>query len=100
MSYSTGMILRVIEDKSHGLTSFFTGILGVSFTVSSFFVVPVIVLEKTGAINALKCSGNLFLKIWGEEIISDIGFTFFWVALSLPFQVSAGFWGAGDRGAG
>jgi len=38
--------------------------------------------------------------VGGEEIISDIGFTFVWIALSLPFLVSAGILGAGDRGAG
>jgi hypothetical protein len=97
--YSIGFIIRIVEEKSQGLAGYFTSVIGAAFTVSVFLIVPVIVLEKTGPVVSLKRSGELFLKTWGEEIISDLGFTIIWIVTGCLLVISAGFWGAADRGA-
>ena len=43
------------------------GILGIAFSLLSFLVVPILVVEKRGPIEALKESTSLFKKTWGVE---------------------------------
>ena len=40
----------------------------------TFFVVPVIVVEGSGPIGAIKRSSALFKKTWGEQFVANFGF--------------------------
>jgi hypothetical protein len=74
LSATVGLILRLIEDRSAKLGQFVAGLLGVAWTIASFLVIPILVLEKTGPIAALSDSATLLKKTWGEQLISNFSF--------------------------
>lgn len=84
VSATVGMILRMIEDKSQWLGKLVAGLLGIAFTLVSFLVVPVLVIEKKGPIESLKESSRLLKKTWGEQIAGSLGFGLLFFLLILP----------------
>lgn len=84
VSATVGMILRMIEDKSQWLGRLVAGLLGIAFTLVSFLVVPILVVEKKGPIEALKESSRLLKKTWGEQIAGSMGFGILLLLLMLP----------------
>lgn len=84
VSATVGMILRMIEDKSQWLGKLVAGLLGIAFSLVSFLVVPVLVVEKKGPIEALKESSRLLKKTWGEQVAGSMGFGIILFLLMLP----------------
>lgn len=70
---TVGFILGQFEKKSEGIFGFFLRILGAAWTVSSYFVVPVLVSENIGPISAVKRSVSIIRKTWGEALASVVG---------------------------
>ena len=50
-----------------------SGILGVAWSLLTFFVIPVMIFEEKGVIDAIRESTGLFRKTWGENIVGSIG---------------------------
>lgn len=76
---TVGLVLRIIEDKSDKIAAFIAGILGMVWSLLTFFVVPVIAYENLGPIAAIKRSGELFKRTWGERVGAH--FAFGWAGL-------------------
>lgn len=53
-----------------GLASF---ILGIAWWIVTFFMIPMIVLERAGVIDSMGRSTDLFKRTWGEDVTSHIG---------------------------
>lgn len=70
---TVGFILEQFEKTSEGVFSFFLRILGAAWAVSSYFVVPVLVSENVGPIDAVKRSVSIIKKSWGEALASVVG---------------------------
>lgn len=81
---TVGLILRLIEERSEKVGRFVAGLLGTAWTVVTFLVVPVIVVEGKGPFGALKESTVLLKKTWGEQIVSNASFGLVFFVLSLP----------------
>jgi hypothetical protein len=47
--------------------------LGVAWTLATFLVVPVLVAEDVGPIDALKKSVALLKRTWGENAVGNVG---------------------------
>ncbi|MHC4661384.1 MAG: DUF6159 family protein [Planctomycetota bacterium] len=71
---TVGMLLRILEDRSKGLARIVTAIIGMAWSLITFLVVPVMVIEDVGPIDSVKRSASLLKKTWGEQIIGNIGF--------------------------
>jgi hypothetical protein len=84
VSATVGLILRVIEDRSEKLGQFVAGLLGIAWTVASFLVVPILVVEKKEPLTALKESTALLKKTWGEQLIGNFSFGFVFFLLAVP----------------
>jgi len=84
VSATVGLVLRIIEDRSDKIGQFVAGLLGMAWTLVSFLVVPILVLENTGPIAALKDSATLLKKTWGEQVICNFSFGTIFFLLSLP----------------
>ncbi|HEX4794836.1 MAG TPA: DUF6159 family protein [Humisphaera sp.] len=84
VSATVGMILRLIEERSNFIGSLVAGLLGSAWTLVSYLAVPVMVAEGLGPIAALKESGRLLKKTWGEQLISSFGFGLIFGLLSIP----------------
>jgi len=70
-----GLLLRMIKGKNSTGRSILSGFLGFGWRIATFFVVPVIVAEEKGAIDATKRSASLVKKNWGEAISLEMGFS-------------------------
>ena len=79
LSATVGLALRIIEDRSERVGQFVTGLLGMAWTVMSYLVVPILVVEQKGPFAALKESSVLLKKTWGERLVgnSSFGLIFF-----------------------
>ena len=84
VSATVGMFLRFIEDRSDKIGQIVAGLLGTAWTVVSFLVVPILVIENKGPIEALKDSANLLRRTWGEQLISNFSFGLIFFVLSIP----------------
>lgn len=80
---TVGVILRAIAERSGLLGRIVIGLIGFVWAVATYFVVPVIVVQGLGPIDAIKQSAGLIRKTWGEAAISNIGVGFLGFLLSL-----------------
>lgn len=70
---TVGMLLRALEDRSKGLGRLVTGLLGAAWSLMTFFMVPVLVMEGQGGGGSFKRSWELFKKTWGETVAGNLG---------------------------
>ncbi|MFH1232075.1 MAG: DUF6159 family protein [Planctomycetota bacterium] len=74
VSATVGVILNIIENYTKGLIGkIITRIFGATWTIATYFMVPVLVFEETNVKKALKRSLSIFRNVWGEQIIGMIG---------------------------
>ena len=84
LSATVGLILRLIEDRSKWVGRIVAGLLGAAWTVVSFLVVPILVVENKSPITALQESTALVKKTWGEQVAGNFGFGLIFLLLALP----------------
>ena len=70
---TVGMILRWISERAGVLGAIVAGIVGFAWSVATFLVVPVLVVEGVGPIEAVKRSGAMLRKTWGEQLVGGFG---------------------------
>ena len=80
---TVGLLLRVLRDaisnnqKAHPALKFLAAIIlflvEVAWWIYTFFIIPMIVLEKKGVGDGLRDSRALFGGTWGENITSGLG---------------------------
>jgi len=90
VSATVGLVLRVIEDRSDKIGQIVAGLLGMAWTVVSFLVVPVLIIENKNPFAALQESTVLLKKTWGEQLVSNFSFGGIFFLLMLPAFVLAG----------
>jgi hypothetical protein len=86
VSATVGLILKIIEDRSERVGQWITAILGAAWSGLTFFVIPVLVVEKLGPIEAFKRSLSLVRRSWGEAVTAHFSISLFvllWVLLAL-----------------
>lgn len=84
ISATVGLILRIIEDRSEKFGRLLTGLLGFAWTLMTFLVVPVLVVENKGPIDALKQSTRLLKHTWGEQLVGNFSFGLLFFLLGIP----------------
>ncbi len=77
-------ILRTIEERAGILGSIVIRMVGMAWTVVTFLVLPIIVIEGKGAGEAIKGSVNLFRRTWGENLGAQVGLGIVGFLASLP----------------
>jgi hypothetical protein len=71
---TVGLLLQALKNRRGNLLLRLVGSgLGVAWTLSTFLVVPVLVQENVGPIDAIKQSMSLFKRTWGENAIGNVG---------------------------
>jgi len=70
---TVGLMLRAIESRSEAVGRIVAGLIGMAWTAVTYFVVPVIVIEKTGPLAAIKRSTAVLKKTWGEALTANFG---------------------------
>lgn len=69
-----GLILRAIQENSGIIGKIITGIIGIVWSVATFFVVPVIAYENLGPIGAFKRSSQMMKEKWGQSLVAGFSF--------------------------
>lgn len=80
---TVGLILKIIESSSERFGEIVASLLGMAWSAITYFVVPVIVVERTGPIAAGKRSFEILKRTWGEALVANfgVGFIIFLVSL-------------------
>jgi len=71
---TVGLILKAIQENSGIVGRIITGIIGIVWSVATFFVVPVIAYEDLGPTGAVKRSTQMMKEKWGQSL--GAGFSF------------------------
>lgn len=98
---TVGIILQAIEERVGTVGRIIVGLLGATWTVASFLVVPVLATRNVGPIEAVRESIALLKKSWGENVAGHVGFgvifAFVYIALfGLFFLIGAPLAGTAD----
>ncbi len=69
---TVGVILRTISERSALVGKIVTALLGAAWAILTFFVIPIMVLDKKNAFLAIPTSAQLFKKTWGETLVANV----------------------------
>jgi hypothetical protein len=73
VSATVGTVLKIIEDRVGFVGKFVTALFGVAWTIATYFVVPVLVVERLGPLEAVQRSTKILSKTWGTALVSNVG---------------------------
>jgi hypothetical protein len=84
LASTVGILLNALEQRLGWLGRLVTRLIGVAWTLATFFVVPLLAAEDVGPADALARSAELFTQTWGEQLIGGFSFGLIFVLLALP----------------
>ena len=73
ISALVGVILRSLERSESLLSRYAAGLFAVGWTLTTFFVVPVVVFEEVSTRGLFARSAGRFQETWGETLSSNFG---------------------------
>lgn len=69
---TVGMLLRALRERGF-LGQIAAGLFGLAWNIATFLVVPILVVEGVGPLEAVKRSTQLLKRTWGEQIVGNFG---------------------------
>lgn len=88
LAASVGVAIRgmqaVLRDKFGVWGDVTEGVADAAWAVASYFVLPVVVTEGLGPINAIKRSGAILKRTWGESLMGSAGIGAILILFLLP----------------
>jgi hypothetical protein len=84
LSATVSLILRAIEERLGFLGRIMVGLVGMAWTLVTYLVLPVLVLEGVGTKEAIRRSVSMFRGTWGENVLGNAGIGLFGFLLFLP----------------
>src|SRR5438093_3092682 len=84
VSATVGLVLRAIAERFGVIGRIVAGFAGVAWGIATYLVVPVLIFEKIGPWAAVKRSGSLLRKTWGEAAGGYLTLGAIFVLLALP----------------
>lgn len=95
LAATVGLLLKMMKDRSRNVASLLFGVLGVAWSLLTYFVVPILVVEGKGPIEAIKESAAMIKRTWGEELVGGISYGGISFLFSLP-AIAVAVLGAGS----
>ncbi len=80
---TVAMILRAVQERLGFLGKIVIGLVGVAWSLATYFVVPILIYEKLGPWAAVKRSAHLFKSTWGETLVGGFSMGAIFVLLGL-----------------
>jgi hypothetical protein len=84
VSATVGVVLKLIENIHEKIGEIVSFLLGTAWSILTFFVVPVLVVERVGPFEAISRSMRILRQTWGEALVSNWGIGLFMFLLALP----------------
>jgi Family of unknown function (DUF6159) len=85
LSATVSMIIRAIEERLGFLGRIIGGLIGMSWNLVTYLVLPIMVLERLTTKPAVKRSVALFRGTWGENVLGNVGIGAVGFLFVLPF---------------
>lgn len=88
ISATVGMILNAMRNRDNNiLAQIMAGFLEFAWNIITFLVIPILVIENVGPIEAIKRSGSMLKQTWGEQLAGSfsIGGIFALITILLVF---------------
>jgi Family of unknown function (DUF6159) len=83
LSAVVGMVIQSIEERVGIIGKLVVGFIGIAWAIASYFVIPTIVAENVGPIDALKRSSQIIRKTWGETLTTQVGLSVLMFAVGI-----------------
>lgn len=90
ISATVGVILSMIRgDEDNILGQIVASVISFAWNIVTFLVIPVLVIENVGPIDAIKRSGSLLRQTWGEQLVGSfsIGTIFGLITVAVIFLI-------------
>jgi hypothetical protein len=87
LTSTVGRLTQVFERQAGWLGRILLGLVGLSWNMATFLMVPVLVMEQGGVMDSIRRSSTLLRKTWGEQLISGIAFGWFGLLFGIPALV-------------
>jgi len=88
ISATVGMFFRWLSEKGL-LGRLVAGLIGVTWNIATYLVVPVLVVEDVGPVDAIKRSAALLRQSWGEQIAGQVGISVVFGFITLGIMLAA-----------
>ncbi|MCC7504516.1 MAG: hypothetical protein IT259_04405 [Saprospiraceae bacterium] len=76
LSATVGTLLQLLQNTGK-IGEIVAGLIGLAWSVMTFFVVPVLIYEDKGVFESVKESGRLMKQKWGESLAANASFGVF-----------------------
>jgi hypothetical protein len=78
ISATVGVVLRALRERGGLVGQIVAWLSNLAWNLATYLVVPVLVVENIGPVEAIKRSANLLKKTWGEQVVGNfsIGLVF------------------------
>lgn len=73
LSATVGLVLRVIAERGGVIGRLVTSILGFGWSITTFLVIPILVVEDVSPVDGVKRSASLLKQTWGEQLVGNFG---------------------------
>lgn len=73
LAATVGVLLRAIQERVPLVGRIVIALIGAAWTIATYFIVPVLVVEKLGPFDAFSRSAALMKDTWGESLVSNAG---------------------------
>ena len=73
ISATVGLVLKVLRDQDSIIGRIFAFIINVAWSVVTFLVIPILVVENVGPVEGIKRSTALLRNTWGEQVVANGG---------------------------
>jgi len=73
LAATVGIALRAIQERLQLVGRIVIALIGAVWTIATYFIVPVLVVEQLGPFDAVKRSAELMKQTWGESLVSYVG---------------------------
>ncbi|MBN2251285.1 MAG: hypothetical protein JW724_04355 [Candidatus Altiarchaeota archaeon] len=83
LAATVGIILNALSRRSGLLGRIIISIIGMAWSLLTFFVVPVLIFENYSVTESIKRSGALFRKTWGENFVGQFSIGMVFVLLGI-----------------
>jgi hypothetical protein len=87
VSATVGVLLKAIENVHEKAGEIVASLLGAAWSIMTYFVVPVLVVEKVGPMEAVGRSVSLLRRTWGEALVGNMGLNFILFLLFIPIII-------------
>lgn len=84
VSATVSIVLQAIQERAGFIGRIVVGLIGLAWTLVTFLVLPILVIEQVGVKDAFTRSAGAFKRTWGENVVGNggIGLVMFLIMLA------------------